>query len=92
MLKIALPFLIIALVLAALISPLASSLPDGLEKVAGVLGFSDAARGPLLNSPLPDYTLPLLGDTPLSTSIAGLIGTLICFILPFSFYFFLHKK
>ncbi|MEA2008273.1 MAG: energy-coupling factor ABC transporter permease [Chloroflexota bacterium] len=58
------------------ISPLASASPDGLERVATNLGF--IAKG--ADAPyqiLPDYTLPFLGETSLSTIAAGLIGLLI---------------
>lgn len=65
----------IAALLAAL-APLASPDPDGLERVAGDVGFLDRA----LDAPyqiLPDYTVPLLGETPLSTIVSGLIGVII---------------
>ncbi len=55
------------------LSPLASADPDGLERVAIDLGFF--GRG--ADAPyrvLPDYTLPFLGETPLSTILAGLLG------------------
>jgi hypothetical protein len=90
--KKALPLLLIALVLAGILSPFTSSLPDGLEWIAEKLGFDQyAAEEPVISSPLPDYAVPLLGDSPLSTSIAGIAGTLICFLLPFSFYLFRKK-
>ena len=63
-------------VLVVFLSPLASSFADGLEWVAEEQAFLDTAR----NAPfelLPDYTLPLLGETGLSTIAAGLIGTLV---------------
>ena len=56
-----------------LLSPFASADPDGLERVAGDLGF--LAQGS--DAPyqiLPDYTVPFLGETSLSTIIAGMIG------------------
>jgi len=86
------PFLLIALLLSALVAPMASSWPDGLEAVAEKLGFGHrASEIPIIKSPLPDYSIPVLGNSPLSTSISGLIGTLICFLLPFSLYL-LRKK
>jgi len=57
-------------------APWASTNPDGLERVAEDLGFLGAG----LNAPyqlLPDYTIPLLGETSLSTIVAGLIGALV---------------
>jgi cobalt/nickel transport system permease protein len=59
-----------------LLSPLASADPDGLERVAGDLGF--LGRG--ASAPyqiIPDYTLPFLGNTPLSTVFAGMIGIVV---------------
>jgi cobalt/nickel transport system permease protein len=59
-----------------LLSPLASADPDGLERVAGDLGFlSKGAPGPY--QIIPDYTLPFLGQTHLSTVLAGLVGLVV---------------
>lgn len=62
--------------LAVLLSPLASANPDGLERVADDLGFLYTG----LDAPyqvLPDYTLPFLGETSLSTILAGAVGALV---------------
>ena len=67
--------LLVALVVVVL-SPLASANPDGLERVAIDMGFFEQG----LNAPyaiLPDYTLPALGETPLSTILAGALGLLV---------------
>jgi cobalt/nickel transport system permease protein len=67
--------LAIALVVV-LFAPWASADPDGLERVAEDLGF----LGVGLDAPyqlLPDYTIPLLGETSLSTVVAGAVGVLI---------------
>ena len=61
--------------LAVLVSPLASGNPDGLERVAKDLGFLEVG----LAAPyqiLPDYKIPYLGDTALSTILAGIVGAL----------------
>jgi cobalt/nickel transport system permease protein len=60
-------------VLVILLSPFASADPDGLERVAEDLGFI----GTGLNAPysiIPDYTIPILGETALSTIVAGVVG------------------
>ncbi len=65
-----------------ILSPLASSNPDGLERVASDLGF----LGQGVDSPysiLPDYTLPLLGEGAFSTIIAGIIGALVVALIAF---------
>jgi cobalt/nickel transport system permease protein len=67
---------IMVTLLAVLLSPMASSNPDGLERVAKDIGFLSAG----VNAPykiLPDYTVPLLGETAISTIIAGAVGTLV---------------
>ena len=67
---------VLVTLLVVLLSPLASSDPDGLERVATDLGLLQLAG----NAPyeiLPDYTLPFLGSTPASTMIAGIIGILV---------------
>lgn len=56
-----------------LISPLASGDPDGLERVAINMGFIDAGLDASYQV-IPDYTLPFLGETALSTIVAGVIG------------------
>jgi cobalt/nickel transport system permease protein len=69
---------IIVSLLAVLVSPLASGDPDGLERVAENVGFLE--RG--MSAPyevLPDYTIPFLGETALSTILAGIVGALIVF-------------
>ena len=59
-----------------LISPFASANPDGLERVAGELGFLEKSTSAVYQL-IPDYSLPLLGSTPLSTIAAGMIGVVI---------------
>lgn len=65
----------------ALLSPLASAHPDGLERVAEDHGFIERAQDPAFNL-LPDYTIPGL-DGPLSTVLSGVIGLLIVFALAY---------
>ena len=64
--------LAISLIVVSL-SPFASADPDGLERVASDLGFLQAGRAAPF-SIIPDYAVPFLGDTPLSTIFAGVIG------------------
>jgi cobalt/nickel transport system permease protein len=59
-----------------LLSPLASADPDGLERVAQDVGFLGAGRSAPYEI-LPDYTVPFLGETPLSTILAGTIGMIV---------------
>lgn len=62
--------------LLVLIAPFASGHPDGLEWVAETTGFLESAQDAPY-SILPDYTIPALGETGLSTIIAGVLGVLV---------------
>lgn len=62
--------------LAVLLSPLASVDPDGLERVAEDMGFIELGQ-PAPYQILPDYTIPFLGETALSTIVAGAVGVLV---------------
>lgn len=59
-----------------LLSPFASSDPDGLERVAMNMNFIDAGQSAPY-SIIPDYTLPFLGETAFSTIMAGIIGVIV---------------
>jgi cobalt/nickel transport system permease protein len=69
-----------AAVAVTLLSPFASADPDGLERVATDLGFLGLGQDAPYRL-LYDYTLPLLGETPLSTILAGAIGAIVVFAL-----------
>lgn len=73
--------LIAALGLALFVSPFACSWPDGLEKIAGKLGFEHfATRKPMLPAPMPDYELPGVKRIWV-TPLVGAIGTGTAFVL-----------
>ncbi|MBV6450039.1 MAG: Cobalt transport protein CbiM [Anaerolineales bacterium] len=74
-----------------LLSPLASAFPDGLERVAENTGFLDMAQSSPYNL-LPDYTVPFLGQTALSTIVAGAIGALVVLAVAFIAGRSLQKK
>ncbi len=63
-----------------LLAPFASSLPDGLERVAARLGFEHQSRT-VSASPLPDYTMPGVRSERLATILAGSAGLLTVFIV-----------
>ncbi|HSD48277.1 MAG TPA: PDGLE domain-containing protein, partial [Actinomycetota bacterium] len=72
--------LIVALGLAFFVSPLASSSPDGLNKVAIDKGFSDTQKGHALDDgPLAGYAFKGVDDERVSTGIAGVIGVVVTF-------------
>ncbi len=72
--------LVIAIALAIL-SPLASSAPDGLERVAEKLGFVGRTAKSVIHAPLPDYHIPGIGSAAMATAVAGVIGTILAFAL-----------
>lgn len=70
--------LLLAVVVAAFLSPFASPHPDGLERVAEDLGFLKKGESPVLRfSLMPDYTVATINDERVSTALAGVTGTLI---------------
>ena len=65
-----------AAVVVIVLAPLASSDPDGLERVAEDQGFLDLARN-LFAGLLADYAIPGVDNAWLSTVLAGLLGVVI---------------
>jgi cobalt/nickel transport system permease protein len=65
-----------------LLSPFASASPDGLERVAEDLGFINVAQSAPYQV-IPDYTIPFLGSTPISTIVAGVIGVIVVLAIAF---------
>ncbi len=60
------------------VAPLASSNPDGLERVALDLGFSQtASEHQLSDAPLAGYVATGLGENALAVGLAGLVGAVI---------------
>jgi cobalt/nickel transport system permease protein len=69
-------------VLLAVLSPLASSNPDGLEWVAEQQGFLESGRAALYNI-IPDYSMPGVSDPALATIVAGIVGVIIVFAVAY---------
>ena len=69
--------MMIAFVLAVL-SPLASSHPDGLEWVAEELGFLHQAREAFYDL-IPDYVMPGIANEAAATIAAGILGAAVVF-------------
>ncbi|HET9589677.1 MAG TPA: energy-coupling factor ABC transporter permease [Anaerolineales bacterium] len=66
--------------LVVVLSPFASADPDGLERVASDLGFINRGQSASYHI-FPDYTLPILGETSLSTIMAGATGVLVVLVV-----------
>jgi hypothetical protein len=62
----------------AFLSPLASSSPDGLERVGEDYGFIEQAQEAPFQL-IADYLFPGIENEALATILAGIIGTLVIF-------------
>lgn len=74
--------LVVALLLAGVVSFYASGHPDGLEYVAEQTGFLGAAQdSPTASGPLADYQVTGVGNGRLAVGLAGVAGVLITLVL-----------
>jgi hypothetical protein len=69
------------MVFLAVFIPLASSSPDGLERV--VENFGVAEQMPMWNGVMSDYAIVAIADPYVSTLLAGVFGTLMVLIAGF---------
>ncbi len=84
--------LAIALIIAVLAPFLASSNPDGLESTAETV-MQNPETEAAFESPLPDYTIPFLGeDNQLGGVIALVLGTLLVLVLAYGLGVGLKKE
>ena len=74
---------LIAVLVLLLLAPFASGHPDGLEWVAEMTGFAESAQDAPY-SLLPDYVVPFVGETPISTILAGLVGIVVVAVVVMS--------
>jgi len=82
--------ILVAVIIAVLAGFFASRYPDGLDKVSGMLGFSGLAKEN--GAVMKDYTISFIGQTPISSAIAGIIGVFIVFGVFEVIYLMLRKK
>ncbi len=71
--------LLLSLGLAVFVAPFACPWPDGLESVAEHFGIAHKAGEHLIATPMADYRFPMIASASAATSVAGLVGTVICF-------------
>lgn len=85
--------LAIALVIAILAPFLASSNPDGLDSTAEKV-MQNPETEPFIESPLPDYSLPFLGEenAKFGGVVALILGTLLVLGLAYGLGIILKKK
>jgi len=77
-----------------LIMPFTSEMPDGLEKVSEeTMGFlkKDDFK-PMLNAPMPDYTIPALKRRFDTKQYAGIIGMFVVFGITVFIGYLLKKR
>ncbi len=85
--------LLVALLLAGVISFYASSHPDGLEYVAHQEGFADTAKDHhVADGPMADYSTKGVDDSRLSGGIAGVTGTLVVLLLAGGGFLLLRRR
>lgn len=73
--------LVVAAVLVLVVAPLASSQPDGLERVAIDQGFDTVAEdSPVTGSPVADYGVSGVDDEVTGTRLSGLLGVVVTFV------------
>ncbi len=90
---VALGALVVALLLAGIVSYYASASPDGLEHVATEQGFIDTAKGhSSADSPMADYGTKGVDNPRLSVGIAGITGTLIVLLLAGGLTFVVRRR
>ena len=86
----------LALVVAVFLSPWASTLPDGLERVAQNLGFVKKAEpsGVTLwqKAPFADYKIPGILNEGWAKALSGLLGTLVTVVLGLGIARLLKRK
>lgn len=68
-----------ALALVIFVAPLASSDPDGLERVAADTGFAEQAADHPIGGPLADYAVSGLDSDVTGTVAAGVVGLVVTF-------------
>lgn len=66
--------ILVVFLIGGILSPLASTSPDGLERTALDLGFY-ARQQTTPWSPLANYTVSMISQPFLSASLAGILGT-----------------
>jgi cobalt/nickel transport protein len=84
--------LVVSLLLAGGVSYYASSQPDGLEKVAGDIGFLDSAKESAVEEgPLAGYGVAGVENERISGGLAGVIGVASTAAVSFGLFYALRR-
>jgi cobalt/nickel transport protein len=82
----------VSLALAGGVSYYASSHPDGLEKVAGDVGFLDSAKeSAVKDSPLAEYGVAGVENERISGGLAGVIGVASTAAVSFAIFYGMRR-
>jgi cobalt/nickel transport protein len=82
----------LSLALAGGVSYYASSHPDGLEKVAGDVGFLESAKESAVNdSPLAEYGVAGVENERISGGLAGVIGVASTAAVSFAIFYGMRR-
>jgi len=84
--------LLVAVVLAGVVSFYASSSPDGLERVATDHGIDSADEHPAAEGPLADYRAKGVEDERVSGGLAGVAGAVVVLVLAGGLTFALRRR
>lgn len=85
--------LLVAVVVAAVVSQFASLRPDGLEYVADQQGFADnTIEHPAAGSPLADYGAGVTDNGVVGKAVAGLIGVAVTFGVGYGLLWAANRK
>ncbi|NTW26209.1 MAG: hypothetical protein HGA37_16030 [Lentimicrobium sp.] len=69
-----------AIIIGGFVSLLASTFPDGLEKIAEEQGFLENGKQ-LISGLMPDYQVPGIYIENIAKSFAGMVGTCMVFVI-----------
>lgn len=83
--------LAIAALVVIILAPLASSDPDGLDRVSEDKGFAEKGKDAPYGI-LPDYSIPGVDDERATVIIAGLVGVAIVFVLTTAFGAYVRQQ
>ena len=84
---------VVSLFLAGVVSYYASSSPDGLEKVAGDIGFIETAKEHSnADGALADYGVKGIDNARLSTGAAGVIGVVATGVISTGLFMMVRRK
>lgn len=86
-------FLLVALLLAGVVSNFASGSPDGLEKVSQDTGFGESAEDHALDdSPFADYGSSFIDQPFLSTTVSGVVGVAVTLLLGAGLFLLIRRR